>query len=175
MEPRARAHVAVVPGKGKRRVVSGGAGVVTLSDRVRALERQGYRATPQRRAVLGAVLGAGRINVSAEEVCRRARASCPTVNLATTYRTLELLGRLGIVRRLTYGDGRGVFCANPAPHYHGTCLRCGAVVDLSRGRVAEMLEREQSALTDAAFAVVDHRVEFYGYCAACRAPAAATP
>jgi len=175
MEPRRRAHVAVVSGKTRRRAVPGGAGAVTLSDGVRALERQGYRATPQRRAVLGAVLGAGRINIPAEEICRRARASCPTVNLATTYRTLELLGRLGIVRRLTYGDSRGVFCANPAPHYHGTCLRCGAVVDLSRGRVAEMLEREQSALTDGAFAVVGHRVEFYGYCAACQAPAVAAP
>ena len=135
---------------------------------LRALERQGYRATPQRRAILQSLLSTGRINVPAEDVCRRARALCPTVNLATTYRTLELLGRLGIVRRLTYGDGRAVFCANPQPHYHGTCLRCGAVVDLPQGRVAEVLEREQSGLTDPAFGVVSHRIEFYGYCAACR-------
>jgi Fe2+ or Zn2+ uptake regulation protein len=135
---------------------------------LRVLERQGYRATPQRRAILQSLLSTGRINVPAEDVCRRARALCPTVNLATTYRTLELLGRLGIVRRLTYGDGRAVFCANPQPHYHGTCLRCGAVVDLPQGRVAEVLEREQSGLTDPAFGVVSHRIEFYGYCASCR-------
>ncbi|HKX17090.1 MAG TPA: Fur family transcriptional regulator, partial [bacterium] len=135
---------------------------------LRVLERQGYRATPQRRAILQSLLSTGRINVPAEDVCRRARALCPTVNLATTYRTLELLGRLGIVRRLTYGDGRAVFCANPQPHYHGTCLRCGAVVDLPQGRVAEVLEREQSELTDPAFGVVSHRIEFYGYCASCR-------
>jgi len=122
--------------------------------------------------VLSGILSTGRINVPAEEICRRARALCPTVNLATTYRTLDLLGRLGVVRRLTYGDGRSVFCANPRPHYHGTCLRCGAVVDLPRGRVAETLEREQAGLTDAAFGVVGHRVEFYGYCATCRTAAA---
>jgi Fur family peroxide stress response transcriptional regulator len=154
-------------GRGRRRAVARGAGA-TLADRVEALERQGYRATPQRRAILAAVLGAGRINVSAEEVCGRAKALCPTVNLATTYRTLDLLKRLGIVRRVTYGDGRGVFCANPDPHYHGTCLQCGAVVDLPRGRIADVLEREQRGLTDLAFAVVGHRVEFYGYCDACR-------
>ncbi|HEV2357984.1 MAG TPA: Fur family transcriptional regulator [bacterium] len=140
----------------------------TVAANLRVLERQGYRATPQRRAILTSLLGTGRINVPAEDVCRRARALCPTVNLATTYRTLELLGRLGIVRRLTYGDGRAVFCANPRPHYHGTCLRCGAVVDLPRGRVAEVLEREQSELTDPTFGVVSHRIEFYGYCASCR-------
>lgn len=139
-----------------------------LTDRLTALEREGYRATPQRRAILAGMLSARRANVSAEEVCRRARALCPTVNLATTYRTLELLGRLGLVRRLTYGNGRSVFCTNPEPHYHGTCLRCGAVVDLPRGRMAEALEREQSELTDAAFAVVGHRIEFTGYCDRCK-------
>jgi Fe2+ or Zn2+ uptake regulation protein len=141
---------------------------VGVAAHLRALARQGYRATPQRLAILQSLLGTGRINVPAEDVCRRARVLCPTVNLATTYRTLELLGRLGIVRRLTYGDGRAVFCANPQPHYHGTCLRCGAVVDLPQGRVAEVLEREQTGLTDPAFGVVSHRIEFYGYCASCR-------
>jgi len=168
--------VAVTTGRIRRRPGTG-RGADTVADRVRALERQGYRATPQRRAILSAVLGAGRVNVSAEEICGRARTLCPTVNLATTYRTLDLLGRLGIVRRLTYGDVRGVFCANLEPHYHGTCLRCGAVVDLPRGRVAELLRREQRGLTDGSFSIVDHRVEFYGYCDACRAsaPAAVIP
>lgn len=163
--PAAGAHViqAGRPTRGMRRHQPGG-----VAAHLRVLERQGYRATPQRRAILQSLLSTGRINVPAEDVCRRARALCPTVNLATTYRTLELLGRLGIVRRLTYGDGRAVFCANPRPHYHGTCLGCGAVVDLPQGRVAEVLEREQSGLTDPAFGVVSHRVEFYGYCASCR-------
>ncbi len=134
-----------------------------------ALARQGYRPTPQRRAILAGMLGAGRMNVSAEEICRRARTLCPTVNLATTYRTLDLLARLGLVRRLAGGDGRSVFCAKPEPHYHGTCLRCGAVVDLPRGPVARILEQQQQALGDGAFTVVSHRIEFYGYCSRCGA------
>ncbi len=146
-----------------------------LSDRLGALSRRGYRATPQRRAVLAGVLSLGRVNVSAEEICRRARALCPTVNLATTYRTLDLLGRLGLVRRVACPGGRSVFCANPEPHYHGTCLRCGAVVDLPRGQVAEILEREQHQLGDGAFAVLGHRIEFYGHCGRCARSAAALP
>jgi Fe2+ or Zn2+ uptake regulation protein len=145
----------------------------TAADHLRTLERQGYRATPQRRAILESLLGTGRANVPAEEICRRARTLCPTVNLATTYRSLDLLGRLGIVRRLTYGDGRSVFCANPEPHYHGTCLRCGAVIDLPRGDVGRILEREQGTLTDGAFSVVSHRLEFHGYCDGCRQSAEA--
>jgi Fe2+ or Zn2+ uptake regulation protein len=159
LAPHARPGEASAPARGRQ---------PGMAAHLRALERQGYRATPQRRAILQSLLSTGRVNVPAEDVCRRARALCPTVNLATTYRTLELLGRLGIVRRLTYGDGRAVFCANPQPHYHGTCLHCGAVVDLPQGRVAEVLAREQSGLTDPAFGVVSHRLEFYGYCASCR-------
>ncbi len=145
----------------------------TLGERLGVLEREGYRATPQRRAILEGMLSAGRENVSAEEICRRARTVCPTVNLATTYRTLDLFGRLGMVRRFTY-DGRSVFCPNARPHYHGTCLRCGAVIDIPRGRVTKMLEQQQSKLTDGAFAIVDHRIEFFGYCAGCRSGASAS-
>ncbi len=144
-----------------------------IDERLKGLQRQGYRVTPQRRAILEGMFSAGRENVSAEEICRRARAVCPTVNLATTYRTLELFGRLGMVRRLTYGDGRSVFCPNARPHYHGTCLRCGLVIDIPRGRVTNVLEHEQSKLTDGAFHIVDHRIEFYGYCAGCRSAASA--
>lgn len=160
--------MSVTSGRLGERRGEGRIGPRAVADRLRALEREGYRATPQRRAILEGMLGAGRMNVSAEEICRRARALCPTVNLATTYRTLELFGRLGMARRHTYGDGRSVFCPNLHPHYHGTCLRCGAVVDLPRGDVAETLERKQSALTDPAFTVVGHRIEFHGYCATCR-------
>jgi Fur family transcriptional regulator, ferric uptake regulator len=142
-----------------------------LSERLGVLVRRGYRVTPQRRAILSGMLSAGRANAGAEEICRRARATCPTVNLATTYRTLELLARLGVVRRLTYGDGRSVFCTNPRPHHHGTCLRCGVVIDIPRGRTARLLEQEQTRLTDGGFVIVDHRIEFSGYCAACRGAA----
>lgn len=165
--------VSVTQGRLGERREHARAGPRTVADRLKALEREGYRATPQRRAILEGMLGAGRMNVSAEEICRRARTLCPTVNLATTYRTLELFGRLGLARRYTYGDGRSVFCPNLHPHYHGTCLRCGAVVDLPRGDVAETLDRKQSSLTDPAFTVVGHRVEFHGYCAACRSSTAA--
>jgi Fur family transcriptional regulator, ferric uptake regulator len=143
----------------------------TLGERLNVLQQLGYRVTPQRRAILEGMLNAGRENVRAEEICRRARITCPTVNLATTYRTLDLFGRLGMVRRLTYGDGRSVFCPNAWPHDHGMCLRCGAVIDIPRGRVTKVLEQEQSKVTDGAFIVVDHRIEFYGYCAACGAAA----
>jgi len=144
-----------------------------VEERLQALERKGYRATPQRRAIVAGLLGTGQLNVSADEICRRAREQCPTVNLATTYRTLDLLSRLGMAQRVTLYDGRSVFCPNLHPHSHGTCLGCGAVMDLPRRHAEEALEREVLEPAEGAFVVVGHRLEFYGYCAGCRTAAPA--
>ncbi len=81
----------------------------TLDERLGVLARQGYRVTPQRAAVLAGLHGTGKMNATADEICQQARMLCPTVNLATTYRTLDLFGRLGIIRRVTTGDGGSVF------------------------------------------------------------------
>ncbi len=145
----------------------------TVDERLSALERKGYRPTPQRRAIVSGMLSTGQMNVSADEICRRARALCPTVNLATTYRTLDLLVRLGMVRRVTFGDGRSVFCPNLRPHSHGTCLKCGAVVDLPRRSAEDTLGGDLRDPVDGAFVVVGHRIEFYGYCAGCQESAPA--
>ncbi len=142
--------------------------LATLDERLGVLARQGYRVTPQRAAILAGLHGTGKMNATAEEICRQARMLCPTVNLATTYRTLDLFGRLGIIRRVTTGDGGSVFCSNPQPHYHGTCIRCGAVVDLPWGGVEESVTRGVAELRDGRFDVVGHHIEFYGYCASCR-------
>jgi len=53
-----------------------------------------------------------------------------------------------------------VFCVNSPPYYHGTCLRCGTVVNQPRERMPEAAEREQSEVTDGVFAVAGHRIRF---------------
>ena len=61
------------------------------------IRRGGYRATPQRLAILGAI--AEDQHQRMEEI----RARCPEVGLVTVYRTLGLLSELGVVRRLDLG------------------------------------------------------------------------
>jgi hypothetical protein len=48
------------------------------------------------------------------------------------------------------------------------------VIDIPRGGVSNVLEQEQSKLTDGAFTIVGHRIEFSGYCAGCRGAASAS-
>ena len=57
---------------------------------IEELRRQGYRLTPQREMIVEAVAHAGR-HVTAEEVHEQVRARTSAVNVATVYRTLDLL------------------------------------------------------------------------------------
>jgi Fur family ferric uptake transcriptional regulator len=75
---------------------------------------RGYKATPQRLAVLRAL--AAEQHQSLEEI----RLRCPEVGLVTIYRTLDLLSGLGVVRRLDLGDGPRFELAEDH-HHHLIC------------------------------------------------------
>lgn len=81
---------------------------------------RGYKATPQRLAVLRAL--AEEQHQSLEEI----RVRCPEVGLVTVYRALDLLGGLGIVRRLDLGDGARYELARDH-HHHMICESCGDI------------------------------------------------
>lgn len=81
---------------------------------------RGYKATPQRVAVLEAL--ASEQHQSLEEIKDR----CPDVGLVTVYRTLDLLGELGLVRRLDLGDGPRYELAENH-HHHLICESCGDI------------------------------------------------
>ncbi|MDE3077884.1 MAG: transcriptional repressor, partial [Chloroflexota bacterium] len=61
------------------------------------LQTLGYRLTPQRQLVWDAVRRSGR-HVSAEEICAEIQKTIPSFNIASVYRTLELLEKVGLVR-----------------------------------------------------------------------------
>jgi Fur family ferric uptake transcriptional regulator len=81
---------------------------------------RGYKATPQRVAVLRALVEEQ--HQSLEEV----RVWCPEVGLVAVYRALDLFRRFGIVRRLELGDG--VRYALAQYHYHHRiCESCSDI------------------------------------------------
>ncbi|HEX2097584.1 MAG TPA: Fur family transcriptional regulator [Rubrobacteraceae bacterium] len=117
----------------------------------------GYKATPQRTAVLQALVAEQ--HQSLEEI----RGRCPEVGLATVYRTLGLLVELGIVRRLELGDGARYELAEDH-HHHVICESCGGISEFERCP----LDSERLELKDPKFEVRSHSLEVYGLCAGCR-------
>ena len=126
-----------------------------LSAAIGRMRGAGYKATPQRTAVLRALIAEQ--HQSLEEI----RARCSEVGLVTVYRTLDLLGGLGIVRRLDLGDGARYELAENH-HHHVICESCGDISEfeecpLDPGRLS----------FGNGFEVRSHSIEVYGRCAAC--------
>lgn len=116
----------------------------------------GYKATPQRMAVLQALVEEQ--HQSLEEI----RVRCPEVGLVTVYRTLDLLGSLGIVRRLDLGDGARYELAENH-HHHLICESCGDISEFDECP----LDPELLPTGSAGFEVRAHSLEVYGRCGAC--------
>jgi Fe2+ or Zn2+ uptake regulation protein len=72
-----------------------------------ALHTSGYRLTRQRQLVWD-TLRLSKKHLDAEAICTAIRRRYPRFNLATTYRSLEVLERLGLVKQTRLGE-RGYY------------------------------------------------------------------
>ena len=131
--------------------------------------------TAPRRMILD-VLSQTREHLSAEEVHDRVRRSQPSCGLTTVYRTLEMLSKMGVLAKHSFGDGRSRFELEQAHspkrhHHHLVCKKCKRVVDFDETelegirfprKVEEGLSRKYR------FKVEEHEIFFMGLCSRCR-------
>ncbi len=107
----------------------------TITDK---LMEKGYRLTPQRLMVLEAIEHSEN-HISAEEIHAQVVKSYPRVNISTTYRTLTLLERLGMVTQTDLGGGCIRFHpAERGHHHHLICEKCGKTVDLEESALVPL-------------------------------------
>jgi Fur family transcriptional regulator, ferric uptake regulator len=129
-----------------------------------ALAERGLRLTRQRRAVLEAVVAAPS-SVSPVQIYDAARVSCPELGLTTVYRTLELLGEIGALRRVHGPDHCEAFA--PAGAVHGHTVVCGYC-----GRATEFTDCDMQGVVDAAarqtgYRITEHFLQLGGICDEC--------
>ena len=139
-----------------------------LTDRriTTALRRHGYKLTPQRRAVIGSIASSPD-HLTPAAIYERAHQDYPSIGLATIYRTLEILAKLGLICELHAGGScRSYTIGAPGHHHHLICSNCGEVVDFS-GYDLSPLEKRLSRETG--FEIEDHLLEFIGRCQNCKA------
>src|SRR5205814_9356743 len=94
------------------------------------LRAQGERITQARRAVVE-VLVAAKGHLTADDLVERVHETVPGAHLATIYRTMDVLERLGVVEHTHLGHGRAVYHLADDVHAHLVCESCGAVVQVS--------------------------------------------
>jgi len=137
-----------------------------LSDLTDKLRRGELKITAPRQAILE-VLRKHASPLTTKEI-RRAlgKADC---DLATVYRNMHTLERMGLVRRHDFGDGAARFELSPdegdTHHHHLVCTRCSKVIELDDcflDQFQEELARRHG------FSGICHRMEFFGICPTCQ-------
>lgn len=91
-------------------------------------------------------------------------------DLATVYRSVQMLERLGVVKRFLLGDGAARFAliegeGSDAHRHHLVCTRCTRIVEIGECIVREL---EQRVAAQSKYKAVTHRLEFFGICPACQ-------
>lgn len=139
-----------------------------LAERLRALH---VRVTPRRLLVLEALAAHGG-HMTAEEVMRWAAPHTSGLNLATVYRTLELLVSLGMVAQTDLGGEAMDFeLVGGAPHHHLVCERCGAVIEMDDSLFQSL---RSDVLRRYGFDARSRHIALFGVCRDCQRGAMAS-
>jgi Fur family ferric uptake transcriptional regulator len=133
----------------------------------RKLRAAGHKVTPQRLAIINAVLESGEL-LTPSALYQKVKHTSPQVGEVTVYRTLDILSKLGLVCMVHTGENEHSYIGRPAEHHdHLICSACGKVVNFTGCNVSG-LEKRLSSQTG--FTIQEHRLDFYGKCSDCRKP-----
>jgi Fur family ferric uptake transcriptional regulator len=90
-------------------------------------------------------------------------------DLATVYRSMHLLEKMGMVKRFDFGDGVARFELNregdAGHHHHLICRRCSTVVEIEDCFPHEL---EEHIASRNGFKAITHKLEFFGVCPQCQ-------
>lgn len=89
------------------------------------------------------------------------------INKTTVYRELTFLLSENIIKEIEFGEGQKRYEIEDFKHHHHLiCLKCRKVEDIE---LKTDLEKEETRfLKEKGFKVINHSLEFFGYCHNCQ-------
>ena len=132
----------------------------------RYLRSQGLKFTSQRRLILNKVL-TKHDHFEADDLYMAFRGEGKRLSRATVYRTLPLLVKSGLIRKVQFGENHAHYehTMGHRHHDHLICVTCGRVVEFFDESI-EHLQDNVCAKHD--FQARSHSLEIKGYCSQCR-------
>lgn len=133
----------------------------------RQLEREGYRLSAPRSAVVQTLADLG-CSVTAKEIADRLHDRGQDVGVASIYRTLELLDKLRLTRRVDAAEGVARYepiGPRGEHHHHIVCDTCGQVSTFEDSDLERAIERLANRVD---YAIDGHDVTLRGECPTCR-------
>tara|TARA_B100001964_G_scaffold239102_1_gene305802 strand:- start:2656 stop:3087 length:432 start_codon:yes stop_codon:yes gene_type:complete len=106
------------------------------------LQKEGLRFTRQRLAVWTEI-GISRKHRDADDIFISIRSKGVKVSRATVYRTIDVLVKNKLVRKLNVGDGKNRFESkiDEEHHDHMICLETGNIIEFYNSRLEQLQEK----------------------------------
>jgi len=130
------------------------------------LAAQGLKLTSERTALVREIF-ASHYHFEADELLMKMKQNNVKISRATIYRTLELLVKSGLVRRVHLGEDHYHYehVTGNSHHDHLICTTCGAVIEFHD----PALEQRQREICDRKkFTPTFHNLQILGICDSCR-------
>jgi Fur family ferric uptake transcriptional regulator len=129
------------------------------------LRRKGYRITPQREIIIE-VIAHTDDHMTAEEIFAQVQTRTQALNLATVYRTLDMLVDEGLATRINLGEGQVSYATvKHGPHIHLVCRACGQIMNADPQLLEAVAIRLQ---TEHNFNPDLNHISIFGLCEQCR-------
>ena len=100
------------------------------SSAINKLEKNGIRATKQRRVLAKLIFDKGKRHISAENLIDEVKEDERKISMATIYNTLKQFTSLGLIREIVVDQNKSLYCNNNQSHYHLYIEDEGKVIDI---------------------------------------------
>jgi Fur family ferric uptake transcriptional regulator len=131
---------------------------------IEELKRRGVRVTPQRAIILEAIEEMPG-HITAEDVFTAVQRVNRYINLATVYRTLDLLRELDLIIETDMGASAVQFALHThAAHHHAVCRQCGRSFEFPDELLAPVID---GLATRYRFTADARHVVIFGWCDSC--------
>lgn len=137
---------------------------MTAGSLVEELKGRGVRVTPQRAIILESI-EAMPGHITAEEVYTAVQRVNRYINLATVYRTLDLLRELNLIIETDMGANAVQFALRThGAHHHAVCRRCSRSFEFPDDLLQPLIH---DLADDYGFTADARHVVIFGWCAGC--------
>ena len=135
-------------------------------DLLSQIKKKGHRVTRSRELICKILEDSGHAHFTVDELYKKVTKKNTDVDLATVYRTLELLGEIGLIAHLHQAHGSGIyFLKNNENTMHIICLDCNKIIDVSSksyNKINDLLMNETQ------FKLIRNNFIYSGVCGNCK-------
>ena len=97
---------------------------------INKLEKNGIRATKQRRVLAKLIFDKGKRHISAENLFDEVKEDERKISMATIYNTLKQFTSLGLIREIVVDQSKSLYCTNHESHYQLYIEDEGKIIDI---------------------------------------------